>query len=50
VFPKFKGLGLRRYVNDWSDNGINLLSKMLTLDPEKRITCEEALKHPYWNE
>ncbi|KAF8496450.1 CMGC/MAPK/ERK protein kinase [Russula emetica] len=26
---------------------IDLLAKMLTFDPAKRITCEEALEHPY---
>lgn len=26
---------------------LDLLSKMLTFDPAKRITCDEALKHPY---
>ncbi len=26
---------------------IDLLDKMLQLDPEYRITCEEALSHPY---
>ena len=27
--------------------GVELLSRMLTLDPQKRITAQEALKHPY---
>ena len=28
-------------------DAIDLLKKMLVFDPEKRITIEEALKHPY---
>jgi cell division cycle 2-like protein len=30
--------------------GLDLLSKLLTYDPSKRITAEEALKHPYFSE
>jgi len=26
----------------------NLLEKLLEWDPNKRITCEEALKHPFF--
>jgi cell division cycle 2-like protein len=26
------------------------MNKLLTYDPEKRITAEEALKHPYFTE
>ncbi|CAG8609582.1 12555_t:CDS:10, partial [Acaulospora morrowiae] len=33
-----------------TENGINLMSKLLTYDPAKRITAEEALKHPYFTE
>ena len=28
---------------------IDLLSKMLTFDPAKRISCEQALAHPYFS-
>lgn len=30
------------------EQGVDLLSKMLTLDPRKRLTSEQVLKHPYW--
>ncbi|KAF8576552.1 Pkinase-domain-containing protein [Ramaria rubella] len=30
--------------------GIDLLSSLLTYDPERRITAEEALRHPYFSE
>lgn len=28
---------------------IDLLSKLLTFDPAKRISCEQALAHPYFS-
>lgn len=31
-------------------NGYNLLSRLLTLDPSKRITAKESLDHPYFFE
>ncbi|KAG8914143.1 hypothetical protein FRC01_004199 [Tulasnella sp. 417] len=33
-----------------SDAGMDLLSRLLTYDPEQRITAEDALKHPYFRE
>lgn len=33
-----------------SENGLDLLSKMLYYDPSKRITATEALKHPWFKE
>lgn len=33
-----------------TDNGVDLLNRMLTYDPERRITAKEALMHPYFRE
>ena len=33
-----------------SDNGFELLNRMLTYDPSKRFTCSEALNHPFFEE
>jgi hypothetical protein len=31
-----------------SDSGVELLNRLLTFDPEKRITARQALRHPYF--
>ena len=55
-FPFWKGTGLRNYVNKrckslkMDDLALDLLEKMLTIDPIKRITCKEALNHPYFKD
>ncbi len=33
-----------------SETGLDLLQKMMTYDPSKRITAQEALKHPGFTE
>eukprot|EP01055_Gregarina_sp_Pseudo9_P000520 Gregarina_sp_Pseudo_9__519@NODE_1332_length_1682_cov_43_081558_g1245_i0_p1_GENE_NODE_1332_length_1682_cov_43_081558_g1245_i0NODE_1332_length_1682_cov_43_081558_g1245_i0_p1_ORF_typecomplete_len392_score86_73Pkinase/PF00069_25/2e60Pkinase_Tyr/PF07714_17/3_9e40Kdo/PF06293_14/4_4e11Kinaselike/PF14531_6/5_1e11Pkinase_fungal/PF17667_1/5_3e09WaaY/PF06176_11/0_00023APH/PF01636_23/0_00077YrbLPhoP_reg/PF10707_9/4_2e02YrbLPhoP_reg/PF10707_9/0_022RIO1/PF01163_22/0_0069FTA2/PF13095_6/0_012Haspin_kinase/PF123 len=43
--PRLENL-LPPIVDSWS---IDLLMKMLDLDPSKRISAEEALKHPYFS-
>lgn len=41
---------LRQRFPHLSALGIDLLSSMLTYDPDKRITAAEALQHPYFKE
>ncbi|KAJ6358733.1 hypothetical protein OIU76_000454 [Salix suchowensis] len=33
-----------------SDSGFDLLNRLLTFNPEKRITADDALNHPWFNE
>ena len=47
TFPKRKGKNLEQIFSQASPLAIDLLKKLLTFDPSKRITVEEALCHPY---
>ena len=50
TFPQFKGKGINAYNRNIDDVGLDLLSKMIQLDPSKRISAKQALQHPYFNE
>merc|ERR1712060_507843 len=41
---------LRPYWDPISDKAKDLIRKMLTVDPKKRITCQGALQHPWLKE
>ena len=47
---KDKSSKLSKKLDDASPLAIDLVSKMLKFDPDKRITVEQALEHPYINE
>ena len=51
-FPQFKvsenNENLRKMCLNLSEDAIDLLSKMVVLEPSKRISAREALNHPYF--
>ena len=46
--PRTCGKKLKDFIKEATDEEIDLLQKMLTWDPFKRISVEEALNHPYF--
>lgn len=44
-FPQFKGKGIEAYNTHLDMKGLDLLSKMIQLDPCKRISAKAALNH-----
>lgn len=47
-FPKYSKQNLGQYIGNASENGIDLIEKMLAYDPKFRIKPSEALQHPYF--
>lgn len=41
---------LRQTFKYTTSHGLDLLTQLLAYDPEKRISAEAALKHPYFTE
>ena len=50
-FPKFSKIGLDGLtkVNHFCKDALDLVKQMLVLDPLKRITCRNILKHKFFN-
>ena len=45
--PRRPGKSFKTMFPEASDEAVDLLQKMLAFNPDKRITVEEALEHPY---
>ena len=41
---------LEKFISNISTNGLDLLSKMLHLNPKKRISLKKVLEHPFFIE
>lgn len=50
TFPKFKGVYLPTHFKNFDPVSLDLLVKLIMLDPSKRISMKEALRHPYFEE
>ena len=46
--PKCKGIDFNVLFKGASSEAIDLIRKMLTFDPDVRITVEQALAHPFF--
>ena len=49
-YSKKIGIGIKRYLSHISDDAIDVISKMLIYDPDKRYTAKECLTHPYFKD
>ena len=45
--PYKPGIPYNRQFPNANPQGLDLLAKLLAFDPSERISCEEALNHPY---
>ena len=48
-FPKFKPVDFKKHFKNFDEVGLDLLMQMIALDPAKRISAKQALKHPYFD-
>lgn len=49
-FPQQKGTGFHKLIPHVSDEGKNVIEKMLIYNKDERWTCSQVLKHPYFKE
>lgn len=49
-FPQFKAIGLENKLQNCEPLAVDLLKRMFELNPLKRISCKEALLHPYFGD
>ncbi|KAJ1959619.1 cyclin-dependent kinase 5 [Dispira parvispora] len=49
-FPVYPPTDLRQYVPKLDAPGVDLLARLLRYVPEERLTAEQALRHPFFND
>ena len=50
VLPKYDGIEFSNFIRVNDFDLVDLLNKLLVIDPKKRLTAKEALKHSYFND
>jgi serine/threonine protein kinase len=48
-FPMYEGVPFKKLFEGVDEAAIDLISKMLVIDPTKRISSEDALRHPFFS-
>ena len=48
TFPRFRRSDPRKYIKKMPSRALDLLLKLIELDPSKRISAVEALQHDYF--
>jgi serine/threonine protein kinase len=46
-FPLWPTLSLKKFVPGASDEALDLIERLLVLDPRHRISAQDAMNHPY---
>jgi len=49
-FPIWPSLFVGRFMPGMSDYGVDIVEKLLAIDPRRRLTAQEALTHPYFQD
>mmetsp|Transcript_19123 Transcript_19123/g.20725 ORF Transcript_19123/g.20725 Transcript_19123/m.20725 type:complete len:296 (-) Transcript_19123:323-1210(-) len=49
-FPIWPSLNLSKFCPGLDEQGLDLLEQMLAIDPRRRISAREAMRHPYFAE
>ena len=49
-FPNFKETSLSSIIKEASEEGIDLMKKMLIYNPAHRPSAKECLEHPYFDD
>ena len=50
TFPKFKGMAMIEHTPTLTELEVDLLSGLVALDPNRRISALAALQHPYFDD
>ena len=49
-FPVWPALQLSQFVPSLEADGVDLIEQFLHLDPKKRLSASESLRHPYFSD